>query len=78
MASGAGRYRRTAQGPGTDCLGCTSWSVLRRLAFWRSSGRRRDAVKEPSRNNLDVYLTVVLLFFGRSEVSTFNLFLDGS
>jgi len=25
-------------------MGRTSWSVLRRLAFWRSSGRRRDAV----------------------------------
>ncbi len=38
----------------------------------------RTAGVEPSRNNLDVYLTVVLLFFGRSEVSTSNLFLDGS
>ena len=37
-----------------------------------------DQRTEPSRNNLDVYFTVVLLFFGRSEVSTFNLFLDGS
>ena len=35
----------------------------------------RTNPKEPSRNNLDVYLTVVLLFFGRSEVSTSNLFL---
>lgn len=52
--------------------------TLRCHVFLDSSSRPCCNNKEPSRNNLDVYLTVVLLFFGRSEVSTSNLFLDGS